>query len=1776
MRKIKLFLACLLMAVLSIGQMWGTEAVYKQTIFHSEYQPNNSSYTGTFTNTTNGFAVTVGNANNNNNGWSSGHIKVGRKNNASTAYIQTNAAIDKAITKVTLTIAAINANNVTSIKLYTSSNGSSWTEVSSFTKATGAQDAEIESTNQAANLYYKIELACPSLSNNGSGAELSKVEFYAEEGGGGDVIVKTLESIAVEGMTTSYEVGDAFSFDGTCTATYSVTKNDDPQDAEEKTVTPTSVTSPDMTTTGNKTITVSYTEDDVTKTTTYDITVSAALPKITIDGSATGITTTDGEQDVTAGDFSFGGTFKQYSTTALWFTKGTGFIYNKESFGKIRKITINYKSGGSADAYQWIKLGNAVMDEYEAEATNGTEFTTSTGGSSNTFVVTDDYEYFCISISNKNLQASSVVISYEPVAVPVKKPAFNLATGTYLGTQSVEITCETEGADIYYTLDGNDPTSGSTPYTSAISITETKTLKAIAIKGSDESPIASATYTIINTDHAGTVEDPYSVADAIAVIDGIGTKADAHVSGKISQVDSYDSNHKSITYWISADGTTSGQQLQVYSGKGLNGADFSNVDDVVANATVVVKGTLKKYNSIYEFDYNNQLVSYTEPVDPTVTLKQSGSAITELNVEATEVANQEIDIVCANFESQITSVSAKLYEESTCDTEITSGAWVTDITIDGAKLTFNIAANTGDARQVWMKVTASDGTNEAYAVLAISQAKYTVDYAELPFAFDGGRAAIATTNGMSQEGLDSDYGSSPKLKFNSTGDVVIIKIKADQDPGTLTYDIKGNTFSEGTFKVQQSANGVDYSDVASYAELGTESESKTLAQTTRYVKFIYTEKVNGNVALGNIAISVYEAPVVTPTVVADPDEIENVAFAGVTDQTIDLTYENITDYETEVTVHPNADGTGILTPAWLTASVSDVDDYATVTYSVAANDGAARTAYIKVYTTDGDKEATTIIPISQAEYVAPFDGLELTFPDEGSDGSNVSSYTTSWTATISTQSWSIYGFNTNKWGWNPEVIKTGRKNNSGTAQPLTATIVTQVADHAVGDIVVTVDAVTAAQITSHKLYVADNSEFTNAIEIEGDPATIAAGNITYTVPTANRANDLYYKLEYATAGTAGSNGTLTISKITYAYATAAPQKQSTGLAYADELKNHLVKVGAPYEAPTLTNPDNLTGITYASSADAVVEVNATTGALTIKAAGKAVITASRAEDDTYKAGSASYTIYVATEAGTAADPLSEASAKSLIDLGCTMEAHVHGVVQGEQDATKFTVTLAGGMQFYKLKDLGNVAFESAYIGNGDEVTAVGSLLKYNNSIYELAEGCYLTAYTEYTEPVVTLKQSGSTVTSLNLGATGVANQAIDVECTNFADAISSVTAELYEESTCETKITSGAWVTDITVNGTSQVTFNVADNAGEARQVWMKVTASDGSNSAFAVLNIKQAKYTVDYAELPFAFDGGRADIATTNGMTQVGLDSDYGSSPKLKFNTTGDNLIIHINEAPGKLTYDIKNNSFADGTFTVQESEDGENYTIVASHTEITGTQNEEVDLKQATRYVKFIYTEKVDGNVGLGNITISKYEAPTYTEVRNGLNAGEYYTMCLDKAVTAVQGGSIWRVLSKAENGTDVILEEVEGTLDAGRPYIFFATAATLEVAYTGAAVGAPITEDNNGLIGSFTKKLIEQAATNYIIYNNALYFVNSANVYVGEHRAYLDMTEVPNYNNQPQQGNAPRRRVTMAVHGPQVATGIDALNASDAPVKVLINGQLFILRGEKMYNVNGQLVK
>ena len=79
-----------------------------------------------------------------------------------------------------------------------------------------------------------------------------------------------LSSISVEGQKSAFNVGDTFSHEGAVvTALYN--------DGTTKTVTDDAeFSTPDMTTAGTKTVTVSYTENEVTKTTTYEITVAEA------------------------------------------------------------------------------------------------------------------------------------------------------------------------------------------------------------------------------------------------------------------------------------------------------------------------------------------------------------------------------------------------------------------------------------------------------------------------------------------------------------------------------------------------------------------------------------------------------------------------------------------------------------------------------------------------------------------------------------------------------------------------------------------------------------------------------------------------------------------------------------------------------------------------------------------------------------------------------------------------------------------------------------------------------------------------------------------------------------------------------------------------------------------------------------------------------------------------------------------------------------------------------------------------------------------------------------------------------------------------------------------------------------------------------------------------------------------------------------------------------------------------------------------------------------
>lgn len=81
-------------------------------------------------------------------------------------------------------------------------------------------------------------------------------------------------------------------------------------------------------------------------------------------------------------------------------------------------------------------------------------------------------------------------------ATGVQEPKFSVAEGVYYTPQEVALSCGTADAVIYYTNDNTDPTASSTAYSTPIKVEATTTIKAIAIKGNDQSEVVSATYTI--------------------------------------------------------------------------------------------------------------------------------------------------------------------------------------------------------------------------------------------------------------------------------------------------------------------------------------------------------------------------------------------------------------------------------------------------------------------------------------------------------------------------------------------------------------------------------------------------------------------------------------------------------------------------------------------------------------------------------------------------------------------------------------------------------------------------------------------------------------------------------------------------------------------------------------------------------------------------------------------------------------------------------------------------------------------------------------------------------------------------------------------------------------------------------------------------------------------------------------------------------------------------------------------------------------------------------
>lgn len=186
------------------------------------------------------------------------------------------------------------------------------------------------------------------------------------------------------------------------------------------------------------------------------------------------------------------------ANTYFQMNKKTGYFKNTTKLpGKITKIETTWSAAKGATKCYFAS---------NAQATSSDATVTVTAATSVTYTPNSDADYYFfnidVSTGSGSAQMTSCKVYYTtagsstpPTACDI--PTFSPAAGSYEGTQSVTISCSTSGATIYYTTDGSTPTASSSVYSSAISVSKTTTIKALAVKNDlENSEVATAAYTI--------------------------------------------------------------------------------------------------------------------------------------------------------------------------------------------------------------------------------------------------------------------------------------------------------------------------------------------------------------------------------------------------------------------------------------------------------------------------------------------------------------------------------------------------------------------------------------------------------------------------------------------------------------------------------------------------------------------------------------------------------------------------------------------------------------------------------------------------------------------------------------------------------------------------------------------------------------------------------------------------------------------------------------------------------------------------------------------------------------------------------------------------------------------------------------------------------------------------------------------------------------------------------------------------------------------------------
>ena len=435
-----------------------------------------------------------------------------------------------------------------------------------------------------------------------------------------------------------------------------------------------------------------------------------------------------------------------------------------------------------------------------------------------------------------------------------------------------------------------------------------------------------------------------------------------------------------------------------------------------------------------------------------------------------------------------------------------------------------------------------------------------------------------------------------------------------------------------------------------------------------------------------------------------------------------------------------------------------------------------------------------------------------------------------------------------------------------------------------------------------------------------------------------------------------------------------------------------------------------------------------------------------------------------------------------------------------------------------------------------------------------------------------LDMTDATLKSLKYGATDIVLEdgvyEYNVELPALSTSVPALTAETSNPN-------ASADIDDATAfdgegHATSTVTVT-PEKVGAAQQVYIV----NFSKAAAVELVDVTGNMTWDFSK------DGLADNAAVG--TEVVMANVEGFVNNDDFHS--DNIMVTANKQVGtKLQASmIKFHTTVAGSVIVKCSNTGKNkpdrYLMVNGvETELHSTNQTDQTYAEYVPAGDVVLTVGGDGN--LFNFTSVEFKLDNDLEparTDNWLAPGEMGTICIPQGAVAV-GADIYDLVGKEPQYGKIVFETIKH-MKPGKPYMFISKGNRIDLILTDETPAtAP---DNSGAMkGTFTEITLtaDQLENVYYFAQHALWScvdLTATGLLVPANRAYVKLDEVdPIQDQTPAPG---RVRMSLGVNGaPAVTTGVENAQMDNAPVKMIINGQLFILRGEKMFDATGRLVK